>query len=45
VPLAEMSTEVQDFGATDPDFLRMTDDDVERAVAEIKAALKRREPR
>jgi serine/threonine protein phosphatase PrpC len=45
VPLAEMSTEVQDFGATDPDFLRMTDDDVERAVAEIKAALKRRGPR
>lgn len=45
VPLAEMSTEVQDFGASDPDFLRMTDDDIERAVAEIKAALKRRAPR
>lgn len=45
VPLAEMSTEVQDFGATDPDFLRMTDDDIERAIAEIKAALKRRAPR
>jgi serine/threonine protein phosphatase PrpC len=45
VPLAEMSTEVQDFGATDPDFLRMTDDDIERAIAEIKEALKRRPPR
>jgi hypothetical protein len=45
VPLAEMSTEVQDFGATDPDFLRMTDDDIERAIAEIKEALKRRAPR
>lgn len=45
VPLAEMSTEVQDFGATDPDFLRLTDDDIERAIAEIKAALKRRAPR
>jgi serine/threonine protein phosphatase PrpC len=40
-PLAEMTTEVQDFGATDPDFLRMSDEDIERAIAEIKAALKR----
>jgi serine/threonine protein phosphatase PrpC len=38
---AEMSTVAQDFGATDPDFLRMTDADIERAIAEIKAALKR----
>lgn len=45
VPLAEMSTEVQDFGAGDVDFLRMTDEDIERAVAEIKQALKRRAPR
>jgi serine/threonine protein phosphatase PrpC len=42
--LAEMTTEVQDFGATDPDFLRMTDEDIERAIAEIKAALKRHNP-
>ncbi|MNC97514.1 hypothetical protein D3C83_151910 [compost metagenome] len=41
VPLADMTTEVQDFGATDPDFLRMTDRDIERAIAEIKAALAR----
>jgi len=44
VPLAEMSTEVQDFGP-DAEYLRMTDDDIERAVAEIKDALKRRTPR
>jgi len=44
VPLAEMSTEVQDFGA-DAEYLRMTDDDIERAVAEIREALKRRAPR
>lgn len=43
-PLAEMTTAVQDFGATDPDFLRMTDADIERAIAEIKAALKRHKP-
>ena len=45
VPLAEMSTAVQDFGATDPDFLRKTDADIERAIAEIKEALKRNPPR
>jgi len=45
VPLAEATTEVQDFGATDPDFLRMTDEDIDRAIAEIKRALKRNMPR
>lgn len=45
VPLAEMSTEVQDFGATDPDFLRLSDEDIERAIAEIREALKRQAPR
>ena len=44
VPLIEASTAVQDFGATDPDFLRMTDEDIERAIAEIKLALKRNVP-
>jgi len=44
VPLAEATTEVQDFGATDPDFLRMTDEDIDRAIAEIKRALKRNMP-
>jgi len=41
VPLAEVSAAAQDFGATDSDFLRLTDDDIERAIAEIKEALKR----
>ena len=44
MPLAEATTEVQDFGATDPDFLRMTDEDIDRAIAEIKRALKRNVP-
>lgn len=46
VPLAEVAAAAQDFGATDPDFLRLSDEDIERAIAEIKAALKRsRAPR
>ncbi len=44
VPNAEASTEAQDFGATDPDFLRMTDEDIERAIEQIKLALKRNVP-
>jgi len=44
VPLPEATTVAQDFGATDPDFLRMTDEDIERAIAEIKRALKRNMP-
>ena len=43
VPLADVATAVQDFGATDPDFLRMTDEDIERAIAQIKEALKRQD--
>ena len=39
VPLAEMAADVQDFG--DDAYLRMTDEDIERAIAEIKQALKR----
>ncbi len=41
VPYAELRTEVQDFRATDMDFLRMTDEDVEKAIADIKAALRK----
>ena len=41
VPLAEVSAAAQDFGATDSDFLRLTDADIERAIARIKEALKR----
>jgi serine/threonine protein phosphatase PrpC len=39
VPYAELKTDVHDFTATDMDFLRMSDEDVEKAIAEIKAAL------
>ena len=41
VPFYELPTDVQDFSATDPDFLRMSDADIERAIADIKAALKK----
>lgn len=41
VPLHELPTEVRDFSATDPDFLRMTDGDIERAIDELKAALRK----
>ena len=44
VPLPEATTVAQDFGATDADFLRMTDEDIDRAIAEIKRALKRNTP-
>ena len=41
VPQANPATDVQDFTATDPDFLRMSDEDIDKAIAEIKAALRR----
>jgi serine/threonine protein phosphatase PrpC len=45
VPSHELPTDVQDFTATDPDFLRMSDEDIEKAIAEIKAALRKTPPR
>ena len=44
VPYDELPTDVQDFTATDIDFLRMSDEDVEKAIAEIKAALRKNPP-
>lgn len=41
VPYEELRTDVQDFTATDLEFLRMSDEDVEKAIAEIKAALRK----
>ena len=41
VPFHDLPTEVQDFSATDVDFTRLSDDDIERRIAEIKLALKR----
>lgn len=40
----ELPTEVQDFTATDPDFLRMSDEDIEKAIAELRAALRKHPP-
>src|SRR5947207_1653884 len=45
VPQREPATDVQDFTATDLDFLRMSDEDIERAIAEIRAALRKNAPR
>jgi hypothetical protein len=44
VPSHDLPTDVQDFTATDPDFLRMSDEDIEKAIAEIKAALRKNSP-
>jgi serine/threonine protein phosphatase PrpC len=44
VPMDELPTDVRDFSATDPDFMHMTDADIERQIAEIKKALKKHEP-
>lgn len=41
LPYNELPTDVQDFSATDMDFLRMSDEDVEKAIAEIRAALRK----
>ena len=41
VPLAEVAAAAQDFGGADSDFLRLSDADIERAIARIKEALKR----
>jgi serine/threonine protein phosphatase PrpC len=42
VPMDD-ATEVRDFTATEPDFLHMSDADIERAIADIKNALKKSE--
>jgi len=44
LPYHELPTDVQDFTATDPDFLRMSDADIDKAVDEIRAALKKNRP-
>jgi PPM family protein phosphatase len=41
IPYHDLPTDVQDFTATDPDFLRMSDEDIEKEIAEIKAALRK----
>jgi serine/threonine protein phosphatase PrpC len=44
VPMDEAPTDVRDFTATDPDFMNLSDADIERQIAEIKKALKKNEP-
>jgi serine/threonine protein phosphatase PrpC len=46
VPSYDLPTDIQDFSATDPDFSKaqMSDEEVEQAIADIKAALKRHNP-
>ena len=43
VPMDEAPTDVRDFSATEPDFMRLSDADIERQIAEIKKALKKNE--
>ena len=35
-------TDIQDFTATDLDFMRMTDEDIEKAIDDLKVALRKR---
>jgi serine/threonine protein phosphatase PrpC len=44
VPMDEQPTDVRDFTATEPDFLHMSDAEIERQIAEIKQALKKHDP-
>ncbi len=41
---AEEATVVQDFTATDLDFMRMSDEEIEKAIDEIRVALRRNAP-
>ena len=41
VPYYDLPTVVQDFTATQPDFMRMSDADIEEAISEIKAVLRK----
>lgn len=46
LPFHELPTDVQDFTATDPEFGRqpMSDEDIERAIEDIRLALKKHHP-
>jgi PPM family protein phosphatase len=41
IPQYDLPTDVQDFTATDPNFLRLSDEDIEKSIAEIKALLRK----
>jgi serine/threonine protein phosphatase PrpC len=44
IPVEELPTDVQDFTATDLDFMHMSDEDIEKAINDIKAALRKTSP-
>jgi serine/threonine protein phosphatase PrpC len=44
VPMDEAPTDVRDFSATEPDFMHMSDAEIERQIAEIKKALRKHDP-
>ena len=44
VPLSELPTDVQDFTATDLDYLRISDDEIDKAITDIKTALRKAPP-
>ena len=44
VPIEDAPTHVRDFTATEPDFMHMSDAEIERQIAEIKKALKKHDP-
>lgn len=43
-PAGATDTEIRDLAATDLDYLRMTDEDVEKAINELKTALRKNAP-
>ena len=43
-PVSGTKTEIRDLTATDLDYLRMTDEDVEKAINELKSALRKNAP-
>ena len=44
VPMEETPADARDFSLSEPDYMHMTDADIERQIAEIKKALKKNEP-
>jgi len=44
VPMEDTQTNLRDFSASDPDFLHMSDAEIERQIADIKRALNKHEP-
>jgi PPM family protein phosphatase len=41
VPFHDLPTDVQDLGVIDAEYMRMSDEDIERAIDDIKASLKK----